>query len=212
MSFDIENSYLDPEIDEMFHEWYETEGVRKITELSRQVRTMLNYKANIIRFRFRSNSTELLKLQDIKFHENKKEFETLALRYIKLLNHIKGKIGRDIEKEIQFLLYQLTKKFDSESTSLLKELENLTHQLFIKIHYFSEQNLYDHPIFLKLLTQIAIETCKTSKSMNHAFSEFFAELGENYYNLEKEITSLITEKRNDEVKKKMKQHSEELIS
>lgn len=54
MSFDLENPYLDLEFDEVFLGCYETEGVRRITELSRQVRTMLNYRTNIVRYRFRS--------------------------------------------------------------------------------------------------------------------------------------------------------------
>ena len=56
MSFDLDNPYLDIEIDDLVLGLYETEGVRKITELSRQVRTMLNYKTNIIRYRFQSKS------------------------------------------------------------------------------------------------------------------------------------------------------------
>jgi hypothetical protein len=196
----------------MFHGLYETEGVRRIAELSRQVRTMLNFKTNIIRLRFRSNSNNNQQFRDNKFHETKKEFETLSLRFIKLLNKIKGISNRDLDKEIQILLYQVTTKHDSESLSLLKELKDLSFQLFKKIHYFSELDLYDHPQFLKILIQFAIETCKTCKNMNHTFSEFFAELIENYYNLEKEITSLVMEKRNMKVEKKMKQLSGELIS
>jgi len=40
MSFDMENPYLDIEVDDLVLGLYETEGVRKITELSRQVRSL----------------------------------------------------------------------------------------------------------------------------------------------------------------------------
>lgn len=212
MSFDLDNSYLDIEVDDTVLGWYETEGVRKITELSRQVRTLINFKTNIIQYRFRSNSNKLLKTQEIKFHDNKRQFESLALRFIRLLNKIKGISIRAVEEEIQILFYQVTTKKDQKSLSLLKELEDLTYQLFMKIHYCSEQPLYDHPHFLKSLIQIAIEACKTRKNMNHAYSEFYAELGVNYHNLEEKLTSIIPENMIKKEKRKIKQLNEDLIS
>jgi hypothetical protein len=212
MSFDLDNPYLDIEVDDLVLGLYEVEGVRKITELSRQVRSLLNLKTDTIRYRFRSNSNISAKLKDVKFYENKKQFESLALRFIKLLNKIVGTSRRDLEEEIQILFYHVAIKRNQISRYLLKELEELTFQLFMKIHYFSEQDLYDHPLFLKTLLQIAIEACKTRKNLNHAFSEFYAELGENYRNLEEEFISIVPEKRINKVKRKIKQLSEELIS
>ena len=212
MSFDLDNCYLDIEVDDLVSELYEVEGVRKITELSRQVRSLLNLKANTIRYRFCSNSSISAKLKDVKFYENKKQLELLALKFIKLLNKINGISRRDLEEEIQFLFYQINIKRNHSSKFLLKELEDLTFQIFMKIHYFSEQDLFDHPSFLKTLIQIAIQVCKTRKNMNHAFSEFYAELGENYRNLEKEFISIVPEKVIKHEKRKMKQLSEELTS
>jgi len=212
MSFDLDNPYLDVEVDDLVLGLYETEGVRRITELSRQVRTMLNLKTNTIRYRFSSNSNISTKFQSVEFYENKKQFESLALRFIKLLNKINGISKRDLEEEIQFLFYQVTIKRNHSSKFLLKELVDLTFHVFMKIHYFSEQDLYDHPSFLKTLIQIAIQACKTRKNMNKAFSEFYAELGENYHNLEKEFISIVPEKVIKNEKRKMKQLSEELIS
>jgi len=169
MSFDLDNSDLGLEVDEILLGWYEAEGVRKITELSRQVRSLLNLKTNMIRYRFRSNSNISAKLQDIKFYKNKKQFESLALRFIKLLNKINRISRRALEEEIQILLYQITIKQNQISKSLMKELTDLTFQIFMKIHYFSEQDLYDHPLFLKSLIQLAIEACKACKNMNHTF-------------------------------------------
>lgn len=212
MPFDLDNSYFDIEDDDIVPGLYEVEGVRKITELSRQVRSLLNLKTNTIRYRFRSNSNISAKLQDVKFYENKKQFESLALRFIKLLSKIDGISRRDIEEEIQILFYQVAIKRNQISRNLLKELEELTVQLFMKIHYFSEQDLYDHPLFLKTLIQIAIEACKTRKNMNHIFSGFYTELEENYHNLKKELTSIVPEKGINKEKRKMKQLTEELIS
>ena len=212
MSFDLDNPYLDFEVDDLVLGLYENEGVKKITELSRQVRSMLNLKINTIRYRFRSNSNIFTKLQDAKFYENKKQFESLALRFIKLLNKINGVSTRDLEEEIQILFYQVAIKRNQISRNLLKELEELTFQLFVKIHYFSEQDLYDNPSFLKTLIQIAKQACKTRKNMNHAFSEFYTELGENYHNLEKELISIVPEKVIKKEKRKIKLLSEDWIS
>ncbi len=212
MSFDLDNSYLDFEDDDIVSGLYEVEGVRKINELSRQVRSLLNLKTNTIRCRFRSNSNISAKLKDEKFYENKKQFESLALKFIKLLNKIDGISKRSIEEEIQTLFSQTAIKHNHLTTSLLKEVEDLTFQVFKKIHYFSEQDLFDHLSFLKTLIQVAIEACKTRKNMNHAFYEFYAELGENYYNLEKELTSIAPEKGIKKKNRKMKQLTEELIS
>lgn len=210
MSFDLDYYDFELETDEIILGWYETEGVRKIAELSRQVRSLLNLKTNTIQYRFRSNSNISVKLQDKKFHENKKQFEFLALRFIRLLNKINGISRRTLVEEIQNLFDQV--KQNKISNSFLKELGDLTSQLFMKIHYFSEQDISDHPIFLKSLIQIAIEACKIRKSMNHAFSEFYYELGENYLNLEKEFISIFPEKRITKENRKMKQLSEELVS
>ena len=143
MSFDLDNPYIDIEVDDLVLGLYETEGVRKITKLSRQVRSLLNLKTNTIRYRFRSNSNISAKLQDVKFYENKKQFESLALRFIKLLNKINRISTRNLEEEIQILLYQVVNKRNHLSKS--KELEDLTFQVFMKIHYFSEQDIYVHP-------------------------------------------------------------------
>ena len=168
MSFDLDNSYLDFEDYDIVPGLYEVEGVRKITELSRQVRSLLNLKTNTIRYRFRSNSNISAKLKDVKFYENKKQFESLALKFIKLLNKINGISRRDIEEEIQFLFYQINIKRNHSSKFLLKELEDLTFQIFMKIHYFSEQDLFDHPSFLKTLIQIAIKSDQERKKENEA--------------------------------------------
>jgi len=212
MSFDYKNPYLDTELDNIFLGYYETEGVRKIAELSRQVRSLLNFKTNIMQYRFRPNSNNLLKLHDNKFHENKKQFESLALCFIRLLNKIKGNSIRTVEEEIQLLFYQVRVKKNLKSLSVLKELKDLTYQLSTKIHYYSEQTLYDRPYFLKLLIQVAKEICKTRKTMNHAFSDFYDELGINYQNLEKEITSIVTENVIKAEKRKTKQIHEDLMS
>ena len=53
MTHYIEDSDFRSEYDEIFNDWYEIEGIRKIKELSRQLRTFFNYKV------FKSKCLEL---------------------------------------------------------------------------------------------------------------------------------------------------------
>ena len=48
--------YIDYDDEELLHKWWSIEGAEKINELSRQLRTLLNFKSNLIYVRF-SEST-----------------------------------------------------------------------------------------------------------------------------------------------------------
>jgi len=63
----IDDSDFGTEYDEIFNDWYEIEGARKIKELSRQLRTFFNYKTEVIRYRFRSNLISLDNKSTTKF-------------------------------------------------------------------------------------------------------------------------------------------------
>lgn len=188
MNFDDEISYLEIEEDEIFLSWYEVEGVRTITELSRQIRTLLKYRAAIIQYRFRSNHINPITTPNIKFLETKNKFESLALKFIKLLRNIKGFTG-NLGGGYQYLL----DRANSNKTEklLLKKLEEVTNHLFIQIHYLSEQKISEHPSFFKMIILLAQEVCETRKYMKTQFSDFYKELGKNYHNLEKELSILI---------------------
>ncbi len=51
-------SLLEYEEDSESLEWYSIEGSERIYELSRQLRTFLNYKSVVIRFRFSGSQKE----------------------------------------------------------------------------------------------------------------------------------------------------------
>ncbi len=199
-----EDPYLELESEELFLEWYKIEGVRNITELSRQVRTLLNYKTETIKYRFRSNENTSIKQTNTKFFNLKQKFESLALRFIILLRSIK-ETARTLEEGIQSLLFHSEK-------SRLKMLEEITDQIFVQIHYFSEENLHDHPVFLRLLVKLTQEACLVKKCIITQSSKFFEELGKNYFNLEKELNILIPYKKPEEKIMKEKQHYEVLTS
>ena len=204
IEYEPEDPYIESELEEYFIEWYEFEGVRKITELSRQVRTLLNFKTETMKYRFRSNENITIKHTVTTFFTAKQKFESLALKFITLLRRIKEKTGT-LEEGIQSLYFQTEK-------SQLKQLEEITGQIFIQIHYFSEENLHDHPLFLKLLIKIVQEGCIAKKYIDIQFSKFYEELGANYLNLEKELDILIPIKIEEGKIKKEKQHNEVFTS
>ncbi len=188
MNFHNETSYLEFEEDEIFLSWYEVEGVRTITELSRQIRTLIKYKAAIIQYRFRTNHSYPTTTPNIKFLETKNKFESLALKFIKLLRNIKDFTG-NLRGGYQYLLEHASS--NKTENLLLKKLENVTNHLFIQIHYFSEQKISEHPSFFKIIILLAQEVCETRKYLKTQFSGFYEELGKNYHNLEKELSILI---------------------
>ena len=188
MNFHDEISYIDFEEDDNFLNWYEVEGVRTIIELSRQTRTLIKYRAAIIQYRFRSNNTNLITIPNMKSPETKNRFESLALRFIKLLRIIKGFTG-NLEGGYQYLLDHAIN--NETEDLLLKRLEDVTDQLFIQIHYLSEQNISEHPSFFKLIVQLAQEVCEARKNLKKQFSVFYEELRKNYHDLEKELSILI---------------------
>jgi len=177
-----ELSYLDYDDDDQFLNWYNIECVKTISDLSRQVRTLLNYRAVIIYQRLCSNDVSHDHNAIVKFQGKKEKFESLALKFIKLLNKLKD--YGDGEDGYQYLL-----KFrNGSNSSFLKDLLNLTNQLFTFIHYFSEDNELLRIPFLKVVVRIAQEACKTHMYLKKQQFEFFKELNENYKSLENEIT------------------------
>jgi hypothetical protein len=203
MNFHDEISYMNIEGDDIFLSWYEIEGVRTITELSRQIRTLLKYRAAIIQYRFRTDHINPITTPNIKFLEAKNKFESLALKFIKLLRKIKDFTG-NLGGGYQYLLDHASS--NKTENLLLKKLEDVTNHLFIQIHYFSEQKISEHPSFFKMIILLAQEVCETRISLKKQFFGFYEELGKNYHNLEKELSILIlsgVQEKFDERKRKM---------
>ena len=211
MTFDLEDLYIEFESDKLLHGWFEVEGVRKITELSRQVRTFLNYKTATIRYRFHSNYNHSINKQDNFFFETKKSFEKSASKFIKLLKSVKG-IEGTVEGGIKFLIDQAAIISDKTIKSRLKEIEDISNHIFVKIHYFSEQELYVRPKFLRLVVKFAQEACIVKKSLNVHFFEFYEELEKNYLTLDKELSVLIPDEISKNGVARKKRLSEVLMS
>ena len=179
----IEKQYIELEYDDIFNDWYEIEGVRKIKELSRQLRTFFNYKTEVIRYRFRSNLFSAKNCANIKFFSQKQKIESITYEYITMHKKIK-KNAQTLEQGIRSL-------FLGNNKILLKNLSKITETVFILLHYFSEESLHDHPKFLKFNITLAKNICLVKKCLYTQFNEFFEELEINYNNLEGELEDLI---------------------
>lgn len=199
----VDDSVFGAEYEESFNDWYEVEGVRKIKELSRQLRTFFNYKAEVIRYRFRPSLNLAENDTNTNFFSQKQEIESLTRELIILLKNFK-KNGQTLEQGIQSLFFEKNK-------TILNNLTEITEKLFLLLHYFSEKSLYNHPKFFQFNVMLAQHLCLVKKCLDAQLSVFFEELKINYNNLEEELKALIE---NSPVKKQQlkKQLEERLTS
>ena len=183
MIYYIEDSYIESEIKEIFNNWYDIEGVKKIKELSRQLRTFFNYKTEVIRYRFRSSPFPAKNCASTKFFSQKLKIESFTYEYITILKKLKTNT-QTLEQGIRSLFF-------GNNKIQLKNLLEITEKLFILLHYFSEESLHDHPKFLKFNITLTKNVCLVKKCLYTQFNEFFEELEINYNNLEGELEDLI---------------------
>jgi len=204
MTDNIEEYYIELEYEEIFSDWYEIEGARKIKELSRQLRTFFNYKAEVIRYRFQTSPIFTEKDANTLYYTQKQEIESFTREFTILLRKIK-KNGLSLEQGIQSLFN------DNCKTSLYK-LSEISEKLSMLLHYFSEVSLHNHPRFLKFIVVLAQNIFLVKKCLNAQFSEFFEELELNYNGLERELEILLENTPSVKIKKPKKQFEERLTS
>lgn len=184
------NSLLDYEEDSKFVEWYLIEGSMRINELSRQLRSFLNYKSAIIRFRY-SNSSEVdnvLKKEPIIKLES--ELSSLFHRYANLLKMIGVEDGIITEKMLILIEKVKGQPYDFE-INLLKEIKHLGVEIWKKLHILSEFELHSHPQLLNVVIKIAGILCSAEGAFFSLFSDFFGELKQSYLQLEVELSGLL---------------------
>ncbi|MHA1885043.1 MAG: hypothetical protein ACW96S_08330, partial [Promethearchaeota archaeon] len=121
--------------------WYEIESIRKIKELSRQLRTFFNYKRAVIRYRFQINPYIAENYINTKFLDQKREIETLTHGLTTILKKLKSN-NQPLEVGIRSLFFNTNKR-------PINKLSEITEKLFFLIHYLSEENIQAHPKFLK---------------------------------------------------------------
>lgn len=196
---------LDYEEESEFLDWCVLEGSEKISELSRQLRSYLNYKSAVIRFRF-SKPREGLKAPKksliLKFEG---ELSSLFSRYVTLLKIIGVEKGI-IADNIHALMEKVRVKPNDFEIKLLKEIKYIGCEIWKIIHLLSNLEIYHHPQLLNIIIQIACFLCSAQSIFYLPFMEFYQELNLNYKQLEGEIASLLqlNEKNYFELKKDKK--------
>jgi hypothetical protein len=197
MNFNYESPYIEYDSDELPYSFYEIHGLTKIRELSRQLRTFLNYKTATMQYRFRPKTISYQTGADKKCAESKKKLKQIASEFMQLLKKIKGN-GISYESELIRILERVRFTEDKISHDLLTNLRKTTQNLFITIHELSEQEIHIQPKFLKFCVNITQEACTVFKILNNWASGFYEELRLNYLQLHDELVVLIPE---EEIKK-----------
>jgi len=193
--YGLQNSFcnpliLDHELTPDFLEWYSIEGSDRIGELSRQLRTFLNYKKSIIRFRFSESQKDDNFLRIDSVIKWKSDLFSLISEYITLLEKIGVKEGILGEK-IQSLLDKVKVHPNNLELKFLKQLKILGKKIWKKIHILSEFELYNYHFLLYRAIKIICILCRVEGIFFPIFSNFYSELKQNYLQLEKELTGLI---------------------
>ena len=196
--------YNQTDYDDLFFEWYEIDGISKIKELSRQLRTFFNYKTEVIRLRFQTNFKPNESNPNTQFYSQKQKIELLTKDFVNLLKTIKEGDG-SLEQAIQSLFFESNKK-------RLIFLSELTEKLSILIHQFSEASIHKYPKFLKFILVLAKNLSFVKKCLNIKFSEFYEELETNYCVLEKELGWMLENRPGVQINKVKKQYEEGLPS
>lgn len=200
----LEDTDFELEYEEMFNNWYEIDGAKKIKELSRQLRTFFNFKAEVIRSRFGPTSNLTERGINLTTFTQKQEFESLACDFIILLKKIK-KNGLSLKQGIQSLFFE-------NSKSSISKLSEMTEKISMLLHYFSEVSIHDHPRFFKFIVILAQSIFLVKKYLNAQFSEFYGELEINYHSLERELEILLENTSSVKIKVPKKQYEERLTS
>ena len=202
---DIYNDpYLDDETDDLNWEYQKIDEFNAVTDLSRQLRSFLKFKEQVIKYRFRSSFTPPVNLNVPQFIKDKNKLHETATKFIHLFKEIKN-YTESVEQGIQYHMM-------NPNSSLLRQLIEVMKNLFILIHKFSEQELHDHPRLLKLLVSLVREACIVKKYLDLDNKEFLLELKLGYEGLEEEMEEMLSQRDHQESLSERKQLEERLRS
>ena len=197
----INLSYLDYEEDTEFLDLCVLEASEKISELSRQLRTFLNFKCTLTRFRY-SKSRENMKTPK-KEPILKIEGELLSFfsRYVTLLKIIGVEEGKIVEN-IQIQMQEIKTKPNNFKIKILKDIKTLSGEIWKRLHTLSEAEIHPHPQLLNVVIQIAGVSCSVQGAFYFLFFDFYKELKQNYLQLEGELSNLLHLNENNQLEAK----------
>lgn len=185
-----ESPYIDYEDyndNSVFVEWYSVEGENQIKELSRQLRTFLNYKNSMILLRY-SISNDIVTIEKrITINQYEKLLNNLASQLIDLLK-VLGLVKRGISEYIVKLLERLkAKPANNSDIQEFKKLKKLIGEIWKLIHIISELEIHSNRALFKRIIIIVQICCEIEIVLMPLFSNFFQELRISYNHLEEEL-------------------------
>jgi hypothetical protein len=195
--------YLEYDEENEFIEWYSIEGAERISELSRQLRTFINFKKAIIHLRFsRSKNHNRMSKDDLitKYESN---LITSTLRFITLLKMVGIDDGVIVEK-IRILINKLQKNPNKIEINQLKEINFLCNKIWKLLHILSELEINNHPQLISKAIKISSISCEVKNALFPLFSDFYSELKKNYLQLDNELSCLLRLKNKHYIKIKKK--------
>ena len=186
-----ETPYLDDDIDDGILEWHSIEGAERIKELSRQLRTFLNYKTSMIYLRFsRSQNCDPFHNRNM-IIEKERELNMLTSHLLANLKEIGVDDGDNIGEKIQNLFDKIKTLPNEIDINRLKDIKSINKKIWELIHILSELEIHHHSRLFNRITNIACISCEIQSIMFHPFSEFYYELKSNYLLLVKEISGFL---------------------
>lgn len=180
------NTFFEQSDDDYFSDWYSLEGNENLNELSRQFRTLFNYKYQTIRSKFSEITKSTESTNKDRIFSCKNNIFNLSSQLINLLNEIGVENGNIIEK-IQILMQKVGRLPTQPDILLLKKIKVLVEEIWENLHIISELELHYHPKLLKIAISIANIVSSVKGAYNLILLDFFIELRRNYLQLEKEI-------------------------
>lgn len=184
-------TYLDEYIEDEIFEWYSIEGAERIKELSRQVRTFLNYRTSMIYLRFsRSQKCDNVKKREIILQKERALNEATSHLLVKLKD-IGVYNGNLINEKIQDLFEKIRHLPNNIEIDRLKSIKLTSKNIWELIHILSELEIHHHPRLFNRIMNISCIICEIQSVMFYHFSDFYYELKSNYLLLDEEMSDLL---------------------
>jgi hypothetical protein len=207
--YDISDNLILLETEESteFLDWCSLEGSERINELSRQLRSFLNFKCETIRMRFsKSSRSESYRKEPVNTLNPIRKWERDLTSLFSQFTNLSKKIGI-VDGNIAEMIMKLIENVKNKSLEInnkhLIEIRNLSKKIWVVLHNLSELEIHRHPRLLNVVIQIASLLCSSESLFFSPFSDFYLELKVNYLQLEGELSNLI-QTGDEELKKKKK--------
>jgi len=182
--------------DEMF---YITEN--RITELSRQLQTYLNYKKATIRAICSDFEDTPTLFSTKSIHKWEEELKLLIWEYT---SYLKNKLGSNEDHKLKILcLAEMGKSSPkSHETTLFKNFLRNKIKLWQILHILSGLEIHRRPQLLKLVIKTISRLCHDEKVINEIIPDFFKQMQLNYQQLDREFERLCIGKDREHIKLK----------